>query len=157
MDRTNLSQKELEALIAKYFDCVTSEEEEKMLKKTLANCDYSSPAIDEALVAFGFFAVGKMQAAKHRKVAVLPIARRAVSVAAVVALFVTVGVNLLGSGDMLDADECIAYVNGREVRDQEAVLALVMNDFSEVNKASASVENGIESQLSAIKGVLDIE
>ena len=49
------NQAELEQLIDRYFDGETSVQEEQLLRKTLANCTWSSETIDEARFTMGYF------------------------------------------------------------------------------------------------------
>ena len=152
-----MSLAELERLVSRYFDCETTEDEERLLKRTLASCDYSSPVIDEARVALGYFLVGRSVSKKKRTGTKMIIPLRTISVAAMFALVVMFGIKFY-EADFAETQDCIAYVNGNVVNDDSEVLALVMGDLAEMNTASVAVEDVMNSQLSAMSSVMvDVE
>lgn len=150
-----LSQKELETLIEKYFDCETSDEEERRLRSELADCRYESPLIDECLVAMGYFSVGKKVLSDRKRHSRVVVVRRAMSVAATVAVIFVSALFLRGSFEGVDNGYCYAYVNGEKISDNDKVLALMQSDLSNLNDVTGDDCNSMMEQLSAIRNVLD--
>ena len=153
-EKVKLSQAEIEALIERYFDCLISDAEEKLLKSELAKCQYRSPIIDEALVAIGFFEVGRRRTVKATRNRGNIVALRVASVAASVAVIIAIVMNFVPVSGVNEDNYCIAYVNGQEVNDDAVVLELMRSELAGVNEASKATEETITMQLSAFKGII---
>lgn len=149
-----LSLEELEALIKKYFECETTEEEEARLLMELQACSYRSALIDECLVSMGYFSVGKAAEQKSKKRGKMVAIQRVVAIAAMTVLALTLGFLLLDKQDVNESDYCIAYVNGELVSDKNMVIELVEKDLSCIGQAVSEDRNSILEQLSGIQGVL---
>lgn len=152
-----MTQEELEALIEKYFECETTDYEESLLKRVLPECDYKSQVIDEALVTMGFYEVGRSEVKRKtaRKITVL--AWRIASVAAMLALIVVFAVNFKSSENGLSSCECIAYVNGEEIKNDEAVTKLMKVNLAEMNSVTEESSSVLESQLVTIRNIMSVE
>lgn len=152
-----MTQEELEALIEKYFECETTDYEESFLKRVLPECDYKSRVIDEALVTMGFYEVGrnKVKRKAARKVTVLSL--RIASVAAMLALIVVFAVNFESGENGLSSCECIAYVNGEEIKDDETVTILMKVNLAEMNSVTEESSSVLESQLVTIRSIMSVE
>lgn len=143
------SQAELEHLIERYFDGETSIAEEVVLRQALAHCPWESEAIDNARMVVGYFA-----AHRHHKShqATRPLRQRVMGIAATIAIIMSIGGYALWH-QLRTADECIAYVNGHTVNDNDEVIALIEKDLSNMDNAA----QGMASQLSSLGEALEIE
>lgn len=142
-------QAELEQLINRYFDGETSVQEEQMLREALADCPWSSDIIDEALFTMGYFSAHSHQ--QQRKVK-NNYRRQLIGIAASIAIILAVGGYALWHQQQ-PSDECIAYVNGKIVEDNDKVMALIANDMSKMDNAA----NAMTNQLSSLGEALELD
>lgn len=143
------NQAELERLIERYFDGETSIQEEQMLRATLADCPWCSELIDEARFTMGFFAAHCQEKARtarknHR--------RQFIGIAASIAVLLTIGGALLWQTQR-PQDVCIAYVNGKAITSDDAVMALIEKDLNTMDNAS----NSLAAQLSSLGEALELD
>ena len=143
------NQADLEQLIDRYFDGETTVQEEQALREALADCPWSSETIDEARFTMGYFAAHKQQ---RRRVATFTNRFRITAIAASIALLLTVGLTTLWHHQQTD-DMCIAYVNGKAISNDDAVMALIANDLNSMEDASQSMA----AQLSSIGEALELD
>lgn len=143
------SQAELEQLIERYFEGETSLQEEQMLKHNLADCPWSSDTIDEARFTMGYFTAHKQQS--HRVVN-LGMRRRVMSIAASIAVLLTIGASALWYTNHTQG-VCLAYVNGKAISNEDAVMELIAEDLSTMDVASQSME----AQLISISEALELD
>ena len=150
-----LLESELTALIERYFDCETSEEEEVRLKQELAVTEHRNDAIEEAMATMGVFAEQKRSIRSIKRSRGAVVAWRVASVAAVVALLLAVGVHLLSYNGNEPEDYCIAYVNGMEVNDRAEVMAMLHSELTDVGSAGIGEDVDLSSRLSAFGGLME--
>ena len=143
------NQAELEQLINRYFDGETTVKEEQVLRDALADCPWSGELIDEARFTMGYFAAHRQQQNHTGKRANR---FRMVAAAASVALLLTVGIGILWHQQKSD-DMCIAYVDGKVINNDDAVMALIANDLNTMDDASQSME----AQLASIGEALELD
>lgn len=143
------NQAELEQLINRYFDGETSIQEEKMLRETLADCPWSSEAIDEARFTMGYFVAHRHEA---QRVSKRNYRRQLIGIAASIAVILAAGGYALWHQQQPN-DVCIAYVNGKVVEDNDKVMALVANDMSKMDNAA----NAMTNQLSSLGEALELD
>ena len=143
------SQAELEKLINRYFDGETSIQEEQMLRETLADCPWSSEAIDEARFTMGYFVAHRQEAQRASK---RNYRRQLIGIAASIAIILAVGGYALWHQQQ-PSDVCIAYVNGNVVEDNNKVMALIANDMSKMDNAA----NAMTNQLSSLGEALELD
>ena len=143
------SQAELEALIERYFEGMTSLEQEDAMRQCLAHCPWSSQAIDEARMVLGYFAAHAGQ--QHNR-ATRGLRQRFIGIAASIAVILAVGGYVLWHQSQ-PSDVCIAYVNGMVVEDNDKVMALVANDMSKMDNAA----NAMTNQLSSLGEALELD
>ena len=143
------SQQELEQLIERYFDGMTTVEEEDTLRRTLAHCPWDSQAIDEAKAVMGYFAV---HSDLQRNLATRGKRLRITGIAATVAIILAVGGYALWHQQRLD-DVCIAYVNGHVVQGDDQVMAMVADDLDRIDNAA----NAMTDQLSSLGEALELD
>ena len=142
------NQADLEQLIDRYFDGETTVQEEQALREVLADCPWSSETIDEARFTMGYFAAHKQQ---RRRVATFTNTFRITAIAASIAVLLTVGLTTLWNHQQ--TDDCIAYVNGKTISNDNAVMALIANDLNTMEDASQSMA----AQLSSIGEALELD
>lgn len=143
------SQQELEQLIERYFDGMTSVEEEETLRRTLAHCPWDSQAIDEAKAVMGYFAV---HSDRQRHLATRGKRLRITGIAATVAIILAVGGYALWHQQRPD-DVCIAYVNGHVVQGDDQVMAMVADDLDRIDNAA----NAMTDQLSSLGEAIELD
>lgn len=144
------NQAELEQLINRYFDGETTVQEEQVLRDALADCPWSSELIDEARFTMGYFAAHRQQQQHHTGKRANRF--RMVAAAASVALLLSVGIGILWHQQKSD-DMCIAYVDGKVINNDDAVMALIANDLNSMDDASQSME----AQLASIGEALELD
>ena len=135
------SQAELEQLIERYFEGDTSIQEEHMLRQTLADCPWSSEAIDEARFTMGYFTAHKQQ---RRKATTASNRYLITGIAASIALLLTVGAGLLWHNQQPE-NVCVAYVNGKTIHNEQEIYNLIQNDLDEMGNATQSPEEQLSS------------
>ena len=143
------NQAELEQLIERYFDGLTSIQEEQMLRVTLADCPWSSEVIDEARFSMGYFAA---HCQETERVAKKNNRRKLIGIAASIAIILAIGGYTLWHQQQ-SVDVCIAYVNGEVVQDNDKVMALVANDLSKMDNAADAMTH----QLSSLSEALELD
>lgn len=149
-----LSLEELELLIERYFEGETSEEEELRLREVLGNSTYNSRLIDECLVTMGYFSMGKRVEREKKTRGRVVVLRRVVSVAAMIAIILMLGLTLLKPKNVFNEGDCIAYVNGVKISDKDKVISLIEQDLACMGETVSEERSTIIEHLSGIKGVL---
>ncbi len=149
LQRHITSRQELEQLIERYFDGLTTVEEEAALRACLARCPWHSESIEDAQVVMGYFAaLGKGQ----RHSAARTARQRIAGIAASIVIVLSVAVFALWH-QWQPMDECVAYVNGQAISNDREVMALVENDLSSIGNAS----QGMTAQLSSVGEALELD
>lgn len=142
------SQQELEQLIGRYFDGMTTVDEERELRWHLAHCRWTSDVIDDARVVMGYFAAHT----QHHRRKELAIRHRMIGIAASIAIVLAVGGYALWH-QQRPADVCIAYVNGQVVQGDDQVMAMVAEDLNRIDNAA----NAMTNQLSSLGEALELD
>lgn len=152
-----MTDKELHLLIERYFEAETSIAEERELRKALASHSApvgTDPLIDEAKAVMGVTAVisepqSAISARPPRKTRRLahPVWWQSAAAVAIIAILVTGIIHINRSAPR---GECVAYLNGREISDRDAVMNMMFSDLSEMEAASASLQNEISDDFSDI-------
>ncbi len=132
-------------LIDRYFEAVTTEEEEILLRRFLASAEGADRRYDDVRAVMGFLVTGKQlrKAASPRPVRLRLSAWRGVAAAAV--LVVGFGVATLSRFALPEADVYVAYVGGERVTAPDAVLLQMQLSMQTV--ASPVGEPSVEQQL----------
>ena len=139
------SQTELEQLIDRYFDGETTVQEEQMLRETLADCPWSSEAIDEARFTMGYFAA---HVNEQQRVAKKSHRRQLIGIAASIAIILAIGLPALTHNWFAPQPQYIAYVNGKVVANsQKAVMSLIAQDLNTMDMATREMDNAIASDI----------
>ncbi len=139
------NQAELERLICRYFEGDTTVQEEQALREALADCPWSSEVINEARFTMGYF-VAHTQEQSHKSAIVNR--RRIIGIAATIAIILTIGIPALSHKWFTPQYECIAYVNGKVIADnQKAVMSLIAQDLSNMDMATREMDNAIADDM----------
>lgn len=142
------NQAELEQLIERYFDGETSIQEEQLLRAALADCPWDSEAIDEARFTMGYFAAhsheGQRKAKKNNR-------RQLIGIAASIAILLAIGIHAMNNKWFSLQQQCIAYVNGKVIDNDDAVMALIEKDLNKMEDASNSMAAQLQSLGEALK------
>lgn len=149
LQRHITSRQELEQLIERYFDGLTTVEEEAALRACLARCPWHSESIEDAQVVMGYFAA----LSKDQRHSVARTTRQRIAgIAASIVVVLSVAVFALWH-QWQPMDECVAYVNGQAISNDREVMALVENDLSSIGNAS----QGMTAQLSSVGEALELD
>ena len=149
LQRHITSRQELEQLIERYFDGLTTVEEETALRACLARCPWHSESIEDAQVVMGYFAALSKD---QRHSAARTTRQRIAGIAASIVIVLSVAVFALWH-QWQPMDECVAYVNGQAISNDREVMALVENDLSSIGNAS----QGMTAQLSSVGEALELD
>ncbi len=149
LQRHITSRQELEQLIERYFDGLTTVEEEAALRACLARCPWHSESIEDAQVVMGYFAALDKD---QRHSAARTTRQRIAGIAASIVIVLSVAVFALWH-QWQPMDECVAYVNGQAISNDREVMALVENDLSSIGNAS----QGMTAQLSSVGEALELD
>ena len=143
-------QAELEQLIERYFDGDTSVQEEQMLRETLADCPWSSEAIDEARFTMGYFVT---HSCESQRVARKNNRNKFIGIAASIAIVLAIGIPAMYHSWFAPQPQCVAYVNGKVIDNDEDVMALIESDLSKMEDAS----NSMAAQLQSLGEALELD
>lgn len=155
MNDNNLTLQQLLKAIELYFDCSLTDEQEMGLRHEIAMTPYSHPAIDEAKAVMGIRATSakkdkKSEQAKNKFTQkILP----SLSIAASIALIITLGV--IFAIPQTPEHTCVAYVNGKKVTDEDAVIALMSQNIDELHDGANEVRQTLVDDLKIIAPAVD--
>lgn len=141
-----MNRKELDSLIARYFDGATTLDEERRLRSLLANPQAIGPAADEARAVMGVFAAQRMSKSAHRTRSRATAWRAAAGFAVLVAA----GAILLTTSRGAENGTYTAYCGGVEITDRADVLGFMQADLDAMADAAGSVSNSVESDFDAV-------
>ena len=144
------NQAELEQLIERYFDGETSVQEEQMLREVLADCPWSSEAINEARFTMGFFAAHYQE---KKRTARKTHRRQLIGIAASIAIILAIGIPAMYHSWFAPHNECISYVDGKIIDNDDVVMALIESDLSKMEDAS----NSMAAQLQSLGEALELD
>ncbi|MDE5643611.1 MAG: hypothetical protein K2I56_08985 [Muribaculaceae bacterium] len=151
MDNNN-NEKYLHRLIELYFDGMTSLDEERQLRRLLADGRFRSAEAEEARAVM-CVAVG-LSPTCSRKPRRLPAFGR-VAAAAVAAVAVVSAGLYFGSGEktlpVSKGQECYAYVGTELVRDPEVVMEIMQAQLAEMSEVADDFSRDIENTILTIK------
>lgn len=155
---------EIEALVARYFEAETTDEEESRLRRLLCSPKGQDPRFDEVRAVLGFLAVGRQihrqqpnpteQPARRR-----PLLRRPLAVAAAIVTICLAGTAVWTAQRTIDADRntevYIAYIGKRKITDKNIVMREMHNSLAAVNAAESAPT--VEEQLEDMFDMLNQE
>ena len=149
-DRENREMKYWLALCEKYFDALTTNEEEKALAQFLASDASDHPAFNETKAVMGYLSTGRSitQKAKEKKKHTTAI--QWASIAACAAAIVLTGTSIYQQGTQpatKDRDIFYACIDGKEYTDEEFVMQHML---ATMNKMSSTSSGTFEEQMEAM-------
>lgn len=153
-------------LIGRFFDCSLSDTEELQLRRAIAETSYSHPAIDEARAVMGVRPASRIRATESNnpRKSVTPAVRNrratlrpALSIAAAMALVLTLGVYLLTSPSTgsINEKQCIAYANGHCITDEDDVIRLMQEDLREFDRTVEASDRSFTDDLGDIAPIIE--
>jgi hypothetical protein len=148
-DRENREMKYWLALCEKYFDALTTNEEEKALLHFLASDAAGHPAFNEIKAVMGYLSTGK-SITKKKKMHTVGKAMQWASMAACIAVTAVIGTSIYRQGTLPatgSRDIFYACIDGKEYTDEEFVMQHML---ATMNKMSSTSTGTIEEQLGAM-------
>mgnify|MGYP003289937754 FL=1 len=145
-DRENREMKYWLALCEKYFDALTTNEEEKALLHFLASDAANHPAFNEIKAVMGYFSTGK-SITKKKKMHTVGKAMQWASMAACIAVTAVIGTSIYRQGTLPatgNREIFYACIDGKEYTDEEFVMQHML---ATMNKMSSTSTGTIEEQL----------
>lgn len=149
-----MTPQQLDILIERYFDGLTTTAEEKMLRAELADSRFDSPLAREARAVLSFSAVQPdARIAKKRSNG----RRILLRVAAAVAVLMIAAVSVYRATSPADSDtsNCYAYVNGVRITDNNAVMQLMLSGIGQAADASDRTDSQAMSSLEELSRALN--
>lgn len=148
-DRENKEMKYWLALCDKYFDALTTNEEEKALLHFLASDAANHPAFNEIKAVMGYLSTGK-SITKKKKMHTVGKAMQWASMAACIAVTAVIGTSIYRQGTLPatgNREIFYACIDGKEYTDEEFVMQHML---ATMNKMSSTSTGTIEEQLGAM-------
>ena len=148
-DRENREMEYWLALCEKYFDALTTNEEEKALLHFLASDAAGHPAFNEIKAVMGYLSTGK-SITKKKKMHTVGKAMQWASMAACIAVTAVIGTSIYRQGTLPatgNRDIFYACIDGKEYTDEEFVMQHML---ATMNKMSSTSTGTIEEQLGAM-------
>lgn len=148
-DRENREMKYWLALCEKYFDALTTNEEEKALLHFLASDAAGHPAFNEIKAVMGYLSTGK-SITKKKKMHTVGKAMQWASMAACIAVSAVIGTSIYRQGTLPatgNREIFYACIDGKEYTDEEFVMQHML---ATMNKMSSTSTGTIEEQLGAM-------
>ena len=148
-DRENREMKYWLALCEKYFDALTTNEEEKALLHFLASDAANHPAFNEIKAVMGYLSTGK-SITKKKKMHTVGKAMQWASMAACIAATAVIGTSIYRQGTLPatgNREIFYACIDGKEYTDEEFVMQHML---ATMNRMSSSDDNVIEQQMGAM-------
>lgn len=154
MKTNDIPLPQLLTLIEKYFDCSLTDAEEARLRIMVATTSYSHPAIDEAKAVMGLRHNANAGSRKHN-------ARKSwvavTGVAAAVAVAVTLAIHFMLTPGVHSVDStCIAYIDGKMVTDEDAVIRQLQSDMREFGDCALEIRQAVRDEIEEAIPVIDI-
>ncbi len=151
MNRPNANP-DWDRLIERYFDALTTDADERRLRRFLCSPAGADPRYDDVRAVMGFMAVGRQ--AERRRQWARPRRRQAHwAVAACFLAVVAAGAGWVVTDSRRNV--CVAYVDGRRITNTESVMRQVARSIDAVGRPDAA--STVEQQLNDMFNTLDAE
>ena len=147
MNNKNRNNEQWLMLIERYYDALTTPQEERELKDFLSTPQADAPCFDEIKATLAYFATAKH---KHKRTwSIANTITRGIAAAAILAAIISVWPS--------DREQniCIAYIDGRIETDEALVMQNMQNTMAMIGQTTS--ENSIEKQLSDMFNIQNIE
>lgn len=140
------------ALSERYFDALTTQDEEKALAQFLASDVANDPAFDETKAVMGYLITGKSiaQKAKVKQRRTIGKVMQWTSIAACAAAIAVIGTSISKQDTLIEPESKDIYyacIDGKEYTNEEFVMEQML---STMNRMSTTSNNVIEEQMEAI-------
>jgi hypothetical protein len=147
---TDHTTQQWQALADKYFEGLTTDEEESLLRRFVTSEEGSGEAFDELRAVMGFLAVGRHE---HKAATTLrrP-ARRYWAAAAVALVLLASGATWMGIRQT-SQNVCVAYIDGQKCTDDDVVMQQMHASMANVQHQPSDVT--VDDQLSDMFHTLD--
>ena len=133
------------------------------MRLTISSTTYSHPSIDEAKALMGFrrpdastrtTAIPTRQTDRHSN---RPNIRITLSIAAALALLLTLGINLADRSlpNSGSDGKCIAYANGKCITDESDIIRLLTEDLREFDDAVDDSDRSFADELGDIAPIIE--
>lgn len=152
MNNKTINIDNLKLLVDKYFDGLTTTDEERQLREGLASSEVSSTELDEARAVLGVFAAARSEKkASRRRFNAIP---RIAATAACACLLL--GATIWFSRSYV-ASASFAVIGDERIDDMDQIRSLMHSDLRSIADARNSVDAAIEAELSALSEALNSE
>ena len=151
----------IDALLKKidfYFECVLTDEEERELRNELEHVAIDHPLIEEAKAVMGFKTIIRRRGQAHSPKYVLKsrfYSAIRVAVAVTVIISVAATVRTLVTENVDSAQECIAYVNGCSVTDEDEVMSILQQNIEELDEGLNDLREEIFGDVEILAPIID--
>lgn len=144
-------------LSEKYFDALTTEEEEKDLAKFLTTKESEQPEFNEIKAVMGYVSVARKRDSTLTRGKIKKNSIRWISAAAAITLIVGIGISLDDRNKSVEiisppADESkefyLAYLDGKEYTDKEVIIEHMHQTMAMIGNTTKG--NAVEEQLGAM-------
>ncbi|MDE5876003.1 MAG: hypothetical protein K2H47_00630 [Muribaculaceae bacterium] len=124
--------------IDRYFDCLLTDEEEEELRKKLVVTKLNHHTIDEAKALMGFRVPEKARKRKIDGFSEVFRYKKVKYVAVIAAIMTLTGLTgyLFQLNNNFVSGDCLAFVNGKCIRDEDAVMEIIFQNMSELEQAT---------------------
>lgn len=129
-DKTEITSCQADTLLERYYEGLTSKEEEDLLRDFLTSCNVDERHYKADKAVWGFIETGRMYDKRSRKFRQY----RMYGVAASLLLVLGWGIGSL----LLPDSECVAYVNGKQCSDDATVVVYMRQTFWEASQNDVS-------------------
>lgn len=144
------TEEKLEQMAEAYFSASLSEAEEQELRQQLAQTDSPTGAAAEAKAQMAFFATARRQ--DHRAAKPRPTLRIVrITAAAACACLVAFAAWHYTSAT---APDCIMYAGGQEITNEQAIVAQMTAQISEMGRQQDYMDETVKNQLSDFRGLI---
>lgn len=147
-----MNSKDIDHLIERYFDGLTTLDEERRLRRALADPTLGGEAVEAARAVMGVFAA-------QRKASQRPAARKlhAWRVAAGLALLIAATATFVLVPREAQPEPCyLTYTEGALIDDSEQVLALMQSDLGAMADAAESVNRSVDDDFDEIISAINL-
>lgn len=134
--------------IERYFNCELSDEEEKQLILQLSMTKTGDPIIDEAKALLGFRTIKEGIPKSDTSYRAFKIQKRKIiSVAASIAILLSIGVAIDSISRHNESDKCVAYANGKKITDEEVIFSLMAQNMDELQDGVEDANDDILDEI----------
>lgn len=148
MNTENITHSQLTELIERYFDCSLSDADEQRLRLIAASSSLSFPALDELRAVMGI----RRPAVRRQRLSW----RVAGSVAASLALVVTLAFYARSFVPNTGNTVCVAYVNGRCITDEETVVQLISADMRQFSACLDIADSAVSDDIADVIPLIEL-